>query len=73
MFLVHYTKDYYKKFYDRYVELGLTPERAEQESVKDVLVDFEQGFQGWEYKFNLQTYHVYKYNHLCTPAILLLS
>ncbi len=42
----------YKKFYDRYVELGLTPERAEQESVKDVFVDFEQGFQGWEYKFN---------------------
>ncbi len=42
----------YKKFYDRYIELGLTPERAEQESVKDVFVDFEQGFQGWEYKFN---------------------
>ncbi len=30
----------------------MTPERAEQESVKDVFVDFEQGFQGWEYKFN---------------------
>ena len=42
----------YKKFYDRYVELGLTKEIAEKEAIKDVLVDFEQGFQGWEYKFN---------------------
>ena len=32
--------------------MGLTFEKADIEATKDVQNDFEQGFQGWEYKFN---------------------
>lgn len=42
----------YQKFYDRYTGMGLSPERADAEAMADILNDFEQGFQGWEYKFN---------------------
>lgn len=42
----------YEKFYRRYIDLGLTPKAADREAVKDIRKDFEQGFQGWEYKFN---------------------
>lgn len=52
LLLEPYAEKSYKKFYDRYIELGLTPQRADKEAMADVVVDFEQGFQGWEYKFN---------------------
>lgn len=42
----------YQKFYNRYTSLGLSPEIAEKEALADVKNDFEQGYQGWEYKFN---------------------
>lgn len=42
----------YEKFYRRYIDLGLTPKAADREAIKDIRKDFEQGFQGWEYKFN---------------------
>lgn len=42
----------YEKFYRRYIDLGLTPKAADREAMKDIRKDFEQGFQGWEYKFN---------------------
>ncbi len=42
----------YDKFYHRYIDIGLTPKAADKEAMADVLNDFEQGFQGWEYKFN---------------------
>ena len=32
--------------------MGLSEETAERETIKDVQRDYEQGFQGWEYKFN---------------------
>ena len=47
-----YAEKTYKKQFDRYVSLGLSEEVADREAMKDVKVDFEQGFQGWEYKFN---------------------
>lgn len=47
-----YAEKIYKKQYDRYIELGLSEEVADREAMKDVKVDFQQGFQGWEYKFN---------------------
>lgn len=47
-----YAEKTYKKQYDRYIGLGLSEEVAEREAMKDVQVDFDQGFQGWEYKFN---------------------
>ena len=42
----------YTMFYDRYTSLGLSPEVADREAMADVQTDFEQGYQGWEYKFN---------------------
>lgn len=42
----------YNKMFDKYKQLGISDERADEEAMKDVIRDFEQGFQGWEYKFN---------------------
>ncbi len=50
--LAPYAEKTYKKEYERYVSLGLSFERADEEATKDVKNNFEQGFQGWEYKFN---------------------
>ena len=47
---------YAKKSYDRYMEkyrhLGIDEDTCEKEAYADVVREFEQGFQGWEYKFN---------------------
>lgn len=50
--LAPYAEKSYKKQYDRYICMGLSFEQAREEAMKDVLNDYEQGFQGWEYKFN---------------------
>ena len=50
--LAPYAEKSYKMQLDKYKELGLSDERAETEAMKDVQLDFKQGFQGWEYKFN---------------------
>lgn len=42
----------YKKYFDKYMELGLSFEKANEIAKKDLETDFRQGFQGWEYKFN---------------------
>ncbi len=47
-----YAEKTYNKQYERYLSLGLSEEAADREAMKDVEVDFRQGFQGWEYKFN---------------------
>ncbi|MEE1312605.1 MAG: anaerobic ribonucleoside-triphosphate reductase [Lachnospiraceae bacterium] len=47
-----YAQKSYQRAKERYVELGLSEERAEQEAMKDVEREFRQGFQGLEYKFN---------------------
>lgn len=47
-----YAEKSYQKFYHRYIDIGLTPKAADKEAMADILNDFEQGFQGWEYKFN---------------------
>lgn len=52
LILEPYAEKSYQKYIDKYVELGVSKERAEEEAYKDVTRDFEQGFQGWEYKFN---------------------
>ena len=52
LLLEPYAEKSYKKLYDRYKSLGLSDEAADREAMADVKVDFEQGFQGWEYKFN---------------------
>ena len=50
--LAPYAQKSYDLQYDRYVCMGLDFERAKTEALNDVKHDFEQGFQGWEYKFN---------------------
>lgn len=47
-----YAEKSYNMQLEKYKSLGLSLEKAENEALKDVQVDFEQGFQGWEYKFN---------------------
>ena len=47
-----YAQKSYEKYIAKYEALGIGEERAEEEAYKDVCRDFEQGFQGWEYKFN---------------------
>ena len=42
----------YKKYIEKYTKLGIDEVTAEAEAYKDVVRDMEQGFQGWEYKFN---------------------
>ena len=52
LILEPYAEKSYAKYIDKYKALGIDDERAEAEAEKDVARDFEQGFQGWEYKFN---------------------
>lgn len=47
-----YAEKSYKKMLDKYLRLGIDKEIAEAEAYKDVEKEMEQGFQGWEYKFN---------------------
>ena len=47
-----YAEKSYQKCREKYLRLGISPEAAEQEAYEDVVREFEQGFQGWEYKFN---------------------
>ncbi len=50
--LAPYAQKTYERQYDKYIELGLSEEQAAKAAKGDVKKDFEQGFQGWEYKFN---------------------
>ena len=52
LILEPYAELSYKKDVEKYLSLGLTQERAEEEALKNVEYEFKQGFQGWEYKFN---------------------
>lgn len=47
-----YAEKSYKKNIEKYKRLGIDKETAEAEAYADVTKEFEQGFQGWEYKFN---------------------
>ncbi len=50
--LAPYAQKSYDKQYKKYIDLGLSDEKAADEAMKDVVKEMEQGFQGWEYKFN---------------------
>lgn len=60
--LAPYAEKSYYKYYNEYInlpfkfndanELNELEEDAENYATKKVRRDFEQGFQGWEYKFN---------------------
>lgn len=50
--LAPYAEKSYEKYMEKYQELGLTAEKSSEITLKDISRDMEQGFQGWEYKFN---------------------
>ena len=52
LLLEPYAERSYKKYLDKYIKLGVPDNIAEETAYNDVKRDFEQGFQGWEYKFN---------------------
>lgn len=52
LLLEPYAEKTYKMLTEKYTRMGLDAETVEKEAMADVLNDFEQGFQGWEYKFN---------------------
>ena len=47
-----YAEKSFKHYLEKYKKLGIDDVTAESEALSDVNREFEQGFQGWEYKFN---------------------
>lgn len=50
--LVPYAEKSYGRSLEKYLSLGISEEKAEEQAWKDLCKEMEQGFQGWEYKFN---------------------
>lgn len=47
-----YAQKSFDKYFEDYISLGVEPNIATDSAMNKVQKDFEQGFQGWEYKFN---------------------
>lgn len=52
LILEPYAEKSYNRNIEKYRRLGIDDMTAEAEAYADVVKEFEQGFQGWEYKFN---------------------
>lgn len=52
LILEPYAVKSYDKYVAKYIRIGVDRETAEAEAYADVEKEMEQGFQGWEYKFN---------------------
>ncbi len=52
LILEPYAEKSYRKYIEKYLSYGIDMSKAEEIASKDIVRDFEQGFQGWEYKFN---------------------
>lgn len=52
LILEPYAEKSYHRNLEKYARLGIDDGVAEAEAYADVVKEFEQGFQGWEYKFN---------------------
>lgn len=52
LILEPYAQKSYDRDVEKYVSLGIPQEKAEKVAYQDVVREMEQGFQGWEYKFN---------------------
>lgn len=52
LILETYAEKSFALYVEKYVSIGLPKEKAEELAYQDVERDYEQGFQGWEYKFN---------------------
>ncbi|MBR1862090.1 MAG: anaerobic ribonucleoside-triphosphate reductase [Lachnospiraceae bacterium] len=47
-----YAEKSFNKYYTKYQRLGVPDDLADKTAFEDISKEFEQGFQGWEYKFN---------------------
>ena len=52
LILEPYAEKSYEKYIKEYTDLGIGEEKAREVAWNKVRIDFEQGYQGWEYKFN---------------------
>lgn len=52
LILEPYAEKSYVRYVQKYQDMGVSDKKAEEAALSDVQRDFEQGFQGWEYKFN---------------------
>ena len=52
LILAPYAEKSYKYYIEKYKNIGLDEEKSKEIAMQDIQRDFEQGFQGWEYKFN---------------------
>ena len=52
LILEPYAETSYKYYIEKYKNIGLDEEKSKEIAMQDIQRDFEQGFQGWEYKFN---------------------
>ncbi len=52
LILEPYAEKSYKRNVEKYLKLGLDEKKSAKIALRDVQTEFEQGFQGWEYKFN---------------------
>ena len=50
--LTPYAEKSYQLYVQKYLSKGLSQEMAESSALEDVEKEMEQGYQGWEYKFN---------------------
>lgn len=47
-----YAEKSYIKYFNKYLNMGVDEEKSKETAYNDVQREMEQGFQGWEYKFN---------------------
>lgn len=47
-----YARKSFATYYKEFLDLGVSSDKAQEAAMAKVQRDFEQGFQGWEYKFN---------------------
>lgn len=52
LILDEYAEKSFQRQYHKYVGLGLTRVKANEQAIEDVRTEFKQGWQGLEYKFN---------------------
>ena len=52
LILDEYAEKSFQRYYHKYVGLGLTRVKANEQAIEDVRTEFKQGWQGLEYKFN---------------------
>ncbi len=50
--LAPYAEKTYQAALEKYTSLGIDEKKAQEVALADVEREFDQGFQGWEYKFN---------------------